>query len=285
MIRLCCVSCSLFVCVCVCVCVCVFVATITSFDPPGIPALVSQSVAVVGASMPNVSGDASAFVVAASCSTPSTTSPTVVASTSATNAFTSSSSVSVSVSANGAAAGVYQLCVRWTATSPYFVAGSFDVVSVTSLTPNVLPVLSATGQTVALVGVGLVNVNGDGSAFVVSSTACGSPTSAVTSVASAFSSSTSIVLTVVDTGASAGVYSVCMRASSTSVYFSSGLTLTVGECVLRIFFSFSLFSLAIPSDFVLCARSHDHVVRSSCRACCSWSSCCCEWWIDAECEW
>ena len=192
------------------------------------PAAASQSVAVVGTSMPNVSGDGSAFVVAASCSTPSTTSPTVLASTSATNAFTSSSSIAVSVSASGAVAGVYQLCGRWTASSPYFLIGTFDIVSVTSLTPNVLPVLSATGQTVALVGVGLVNVNGDGSAFVVSSTACGSPTSAVTSVASAFSSSTSIALTVVDTGASAGVYSLCMRTSSSSSYFSSGVTLTVG---------------------------------------------------------
>ena len=212
-------------------CVCVFAATITSFDPPGIPALVSRSVSVVGSSMPNVSGDASAFVVAASCSTPSTTNPTLVASTSATNTFTSSSSILVSVSANGAAAGVYQLCARWTAASPYFVAGSFDVVSVTSLTPSVLPVLSATGQSVALVGAGLVNVNGDGAAFVVSSTVCTSATSAVTSVTSVFSSSSSIALTVVDTGASADVYSLCMRTSSTSVYFSSGLTLTVGVCV------------------------------------------------------
>ena len=178
--------------------------------------------------MPNVSSDVSAFVVAASCSTPSTTSPTVLASTSTTNTFTSSSSIAVSVSAGGASAGVYQLCARWTATSPYFLVGAFDVVSVTSLTPLVLPVLSGTGQSVALVGAGLLNVGGDGLAFVVSSTVCTSATSAVTSVASVFVSATSITLTVVDTGAVAGVYSLCMRASSTSVYFSSGLTLTVG---------------------------------------------------------
>ena len=178
--------------------------------------------------MPNVSGDASAFIVAASCSTPSTTSPSVLASTSATNTFTSSSSIAVSVTASGATAGVYQLCARWTATSPYFLVGVSDVMSVTSLTPSVLPVLSGTGQSVSLVGAGLLNVGGDGLAFVVSSTVCTSATSAVTSVASVFSASTSIALTVVDTGASAGVYSLCMRASSTSVYFSSGLTLTVG---------------------------------------------------------
>ena len=215
--------------------------------------------------MVDVSGDASAFVVAASCSTPSTTSPTVVASTSATNTFTSSSSISASVSANGAAAGVYQLCVRWTSTSPYFVAGSFDVVSVTSLTPNVLPVLSGSGQSVALVGAGLVGVNGDGSAFVVSSTVCTAATSAVTSVASVFSSATSIALTVVDTGSSAGVYSLCMRTSSTSVYFSSGMMLTVGLCVYAvcIFFLFLMFLICAPiflAFLLLVDCSYDHVL-------------------------
>ena len=183
---------------------------------------------VVGSSMPNVSGDSRAFVIATSCSSPNSTSPLTVISTSIANTWNSATSISLSVSASGAASGVYQLCGRWSVVSPYFVAGVFDIVSVTSLTPNVLPVLSATGQTVALVGVGLVNVSGDASAFVVSSAACASPVSAVTSVSSVFLSSSSVTLSVVDTGAVAGVYSLCMRASSTSGYFSSGLTVTIG---------------------------------------------------------
>ena len=114
----------------------------------------------------------------------------------------------------------------------YIDSGAIDIVSVTSVSPNVLPVLSATSQTVAMVGVGLVNVDGDGSAFVVSSTACSSPTSAVTSVASVFSSSTSIALTVVDTGATTGVYTLCQRITSSSAYFSTGKTLTIGSNML-----------------------------------------------------
>ena len=206
-------------------------ATISGVSPSTIPSAASQSVAISGLLMPNVSGDAAAFVVAVSCSVPNSTSPTSVSSTSATNVWHGATSITASVSANGAFAGSYQLCVRWSVVSAYFRAGAFGIVSVTSVVPSVIPVL-ATTVSVVVSGVSLVNVNGDGQAFVVSSTSCsGGPTSVVTSVASSYSSSTSVTLTVNDSGAVAGVYSVCMRVSATTVYCSSGLTLTIGEFV------------------------------------------------------
>ena len=243
------------VCVCVFVCVCVCVATISGVSPSTIPIAASQSVAINGASMPNVSGDAAAFVVAVSCSAPSWTSPSTVSSTSATNVWNGATSITASVSSNGAVAGSYELCVRWSAVSPYFRAGAFAIVSVTSVVPSVIPAL-ATTVSVVVSGVSLVNVNGDGQAFVVSSTSCsGGPTSVVTSVASSYSSSTSVTLTVSDSGAVAGVYSVCMRVSATTVYFSSGLTLTIGELMILYVVLFMCVYLCCIFRF-----SHNHVV-------------------------
>ena len=179
--------------------------------------------------MPNVSGDNSAFVIAVSCSTPNAMTPSAAASTSATNVWNSVSSISVTVGASGAVAGTdYRLCVRWSAVSPYFDAGSFDLLSVTSVVPSVIPA-SAVTQTLTVSGAGLVNVAADAGGFVISGNCNGTPTSAVTSVVSSFTSSTSVSLTVNANGATAGVYLLCMRDSTTSVYFSSGATVTIGE--------------------------------------------------------
>ena len=184
--------------------------------------------------MPDVSGDGMAFVVSSTgCSSVS-----AVTGSSVTSGVPSGGGSLIRVSVNGggaASGGVYELCVRWSSVSAYFSVGPFAIVTVVSLTPSVIPAVSGTVQWIAVGGAGLVNVSGgggggDSSAFVVSSSGCSSSSlsSVVTSVSCVFLSSTSLMLSVVDDGASAGVYELCMRVSATSVYFWSGHNVTIG---------------------------------------------------------
>ena len=227
------------VCVCVCVCVrshhlrvrvCVCVATVSGYVPGGVPTAASQSVSLSGAAMPDVSGDNGAFVIAVSCSAPNATAPLVVGNSWVTSTWASGSAILLSVSGSGAVAGVYELCVRWSSVSPYFAAGTFDLLSVTSVVPSVISARSGSQQIVGVSGAGLLNVSSDGGAFVISRN-CSVVMSVVTSVWSVFVNSTSVTLNVNAGGATAGVYSLCMREAATSVYFWSGATVTIGECV------------------------------------------------------
>ena len=179
--------------------------------------------------MPDVSGDSGAFVIAVSCSLPNATAPTVVGNSWVTSSWASGSAISLSVSGSGAVAGVYELCVRWSSVSPYFSAGTFDLLSVTSVVPSVISATSGV-QIVGVSGAGLLNVSSDGGAFVISRN-CSVVLSVVTSVWSVFVNSTSVTLNVNAGGATAGVYLLCMREAATSVYFWSGATLTIGEFV------------------------------------------------------
>ena len=198
----------------------------TSFTPSSIGPVSGQSVTVSGVVMPNVSGDGVAFLMAVSCSSPSAISPTPVSGTSISSSG-SGSSMTINVSAIGDTPGAYQLCVRWNATFPYSLVGTLSVLTVSSLSPSIIPV-SSTAPTVTVAGTGLVTVTADSSAFVISSASCTSASSVVTSVSSTFTSSSSITMTVTDSSAAAGVYSLCMRVSSSSSYFSAGVSLTIG---------------------------------------------------------
>ena len=204
---------------------CVFVATVSNLSPSGIPAVNGQLLNLSGALMPSVSSDPAAFVISTSC----TPSVSAVSGTS-TSSSGFGSSITVTVNAGGlSSGGAYLLCARWTPTSLYFTAGSVNILSFSSLKPSVLPVLSGTVQSIVMTGAGFLNVSGDGSAFMISSSACtGTPSSVVTSVNSVFSSSILISLSVVDSGSAAGVYSVCLRTSPATSYFSTGINVTIG---------------------------------------------------------
>ena len=235
--------------------------------------------------MPSVAGDGSAFVIAASCSTPSATSPAVVTGTSSVSSG-SGATIMLTVSVGGsAAAGMYRLCSRWTSSSPYVDVDGLNVVSVTSVWPNVIAA-SASESTVGVSGAGLLDVSSDGSAFVVSSSACsGAPSSVVTGVASSFVSATSVTLSVSASGAAAGVYSLCLRTSSTSAYFATGVSVTIGLFCFFVLVVCLCFCVGLTSsmnrfcryDFVDFAASP--VFESE------WSDSDCEWIVDAECVW
>ena len=203
-------------------------ASIASFSPSAIPAASGQNISVVGNSMPNVASDSFAFIVAVSCSSPSMNSPNILPSTSSSSVWNSAMSISLTVNTSGAPAGVYHLCVRWNPVSPYFEAGVFDIVSVTSLTPNLIGSISSV-QSIGLIGAGLVNVSGDAQAFVISTSSSTCSVVPLTSVNSVFSNSTALTLYVSDYGAAAGVYPLWLRTSSSTSYFASGLNITIGE--------------------------------------------------------
>ena len=182
--------------------------------------------------MPSVSGDGMAFVIASSCSTPNATNPAAVVGTWMTSSSGSGSVITLTWAVSGSTpAGVYRLCSRWTQSSPYVDAGGLNVMSVSAVSPIVIGVGSV-ASTVTLNGDGLVDMSADAGAFVISSSGCtGTPTSVVVSVQSTYVSSSSVVLVVNDSGVAAGAYSLCVRTSSESAYFWSGLVVTIGLCV------------------------------------------------------
>ena len=215
--------------------------TISGLSPSTIAAGgMSQTVSVSGSWMPNVSSDGGAFVVSASVSSCSGSVVSGVAGvTVVSNSWTSGSGISVVVSASATSAGMYVVCARWSAMSEYFTAGLLGIVSVTSVSPAVIPaaVGGSGGSSVMMTvsGVSLVNVSGDASGFVISSSGgggggtCASPVSAVTSVNSVFVNSSMVVLNVTDSGSVAGMYLLCMRVSPSTVYFWTGMNVTIGE--------------------------------------------------------
>ena len=203
-------------------------ATFVSFDPPSIPAASNRFLKVSGAGMPSLSGDGMAFLVSAtSCSNPTALNPMTLASTSATNVWNSPTSITVALNASGAQTGVFRLCLRWNTTLPYIDAGPLSISAVSSIAPYVISACSVV-QSVLLTGEYLANVTADASAFVISLTNCTSPTSVVSSVSFVYNSAISIQLIVNDSGASSGVYSICLRMSSTSAYWDTQQTIIIG---------------------------------------------------------
>lgn len=89
-----------------------YAASFTSVSPPAVHLRAGQTVSVGGVGFVNVqASDASAVVVAASCSTPTASQPTVAAVV--TSTFVSATAVQLSVNASSSRAGVYRLCARW----------------------------------------------------------------------------------------------------------------------------------------------------------------------------
>lgn len=80
--------------------------------PPAVHLRAGQTVSVGGVGFVNAqTSDASALVVAASCSTPTASQPTLAAVV--TGTFVSSAAVQLSVNASASRAGTYRLCSRW----------------------------------------------------------------------------------------------------------------------------------------------------------------------------
>ena len=198
-------------------------ASISSLNPTATLPSTTQVVTINGALLPNITSDANGVLVAASCPA----SPTILAGTSTTNAFSSSSLMTATITTVAAAAGSYLLCVRFTSSSSYSSAGSFSIISLTSWTPAIIPATS-TVQSIALTGVGMTNMISDCSAYVLAASCSATSISAVTSISSSFTSSTSVTLSINDYGAVAGVYTLCLRLSSTSNYIATSLTMTIG---------------------------------------------------------
>lgn len=203
------------------------VAVVTSIQPVMIRPLANQSVAVSGVSLPNVSSDSSAFLLALSCSSPSVTSPASVASTSISNSG-SGATISLTVTATGAAGGAYRLCARWGTTANYFDAGSFSIFVPSSLVPSAIP-SAPSAQPVSVVGAGLVDLSADAVAyFFTNAMSCaGALPAGVASLTEVHVSSTLTRLMV--TTASIGNYRLCIRfVAAPNSYFDSGLMLGVG---------------------------------------------------------
>lgn len=94
------------------------VAEAVSIVPRSVAALSDRAVSLSGVEMPNVSADASAFVMASSdCTTPSSTAPAAVGSVA--SSWSSSSSIVLTANTTSLAVGSYKLCVRWTTSSAY----------------------------------------------------------------------------------------------------------------------------------------------------------------------
>ena len=214
----------------------IFAASVSSFRPSALSIGSIDSLTVEGGDMPLVSGDPRAFVLAtASCAVPSPSSPLLVSGVTTTNNG-SGNSVSVTIDSTAATGGGdFRLCARWTTSSPYLDIGPISLVSVTALVPPIIPV-SASPLSVNILGAGLVNVSTDPFAIVVSSVGCpsGQPLApAVASVSSALGTPTSIVMSVDDHNSTSGVFSVCMRLTSSSAYFDTLQTLTIGVFIIR----------------------------------------------------
>lgn len=196
----------------------------TSNTPPAIPTLAGQAVSVAGSGLLNVSADASAFVMAATCAAPTPSAVSSIASV-----FVSGASVTLTINASASSPASLRLCMRASSTSPYFDMGPLNVMGITSITPAFLAAGAVTPASLAVVGAGLVDVSADAAAFAITGNAsCAAPTSAVTSSASTFVSATATTLSVSYTAAAAGAYRVCLRAATTAPYFDTGRTVTIG---------------------------------------------------------
>ena len=203
-------------------------ATIISLTPPGIPLASGQGVVIAGQSMADCSSDPSAFVLASSCLQPNTTSPTPVPLVTSAHTGSGSTILLTLDSSLAVSGGSYRLCARWTSDSPYFDAGSLSLIQATLLSPNVIGISGTTPFAVDVIGLGLVDVDLDGQAFVLSPSCAGIPASVVTSISSAYNTSNSIALSISDPTSTAGVYPLCLRASASSGYFPLGLDINIG---------------------------------------------------------
>ena len=185
----------------------------------------TQIVTISGAFLPNISTDVNGVLVSSSCLGP-------LAGSVATNTFLSSSAIIAAITTSVAvSSGNYVACTRWSPSSPYFSIGAFTIMSISSWTPTIIPA-SSTVQTIALNGVYMPDLSSDGQAYVLSAMCNSMPASAVTSISSLFSNSTSITLLINDAGTVAGVYSLCMRLSPTSSYLATPVNITIGTCPL-----------------------------------------------------
>lgn len=134
-------------------------------------------------------------------------------------------------------AGYCAVCVKFSGTSVYVQVGvsQLAVAEAVVADPRGMGVLS--GRVVRVTGVAMTDVSGDASGFVLASGDCATPNSvmpaSVGSITSAWTSDTSITLTVNAGGLAGGTYKVCVRWLSSSVYSeaASGVSpLSVGEC-------------------------------------------------------
>lgn len=202
------------------------VFAVTSVSPPLVYRAVSQSLTVTGTGLFDNSAVPAAYTLAASCSSPS---PSAVASLSVTYGGPTSVVLSA-INASASVAGVYRLCTRMSASSPYFDIGAVNIAAFTGVAPSAIPITLIGLTTTTLAGAGLVDNSSDAGAFVVTSdidcTGMPVPVSAVVSVASATQSGSSVVLRIDDSASAAGTYVLCYRITSTAPYIDTGLTIT-----------------------------------------------------------
>lgn len=193
-------------------------------QPPAVPIGVGSSTVLVHfATATTTSAD---YLLLADCSVPGGGSlATGITYTSGT-APDVTLSVDTSATVSG---GLFRLCVFNGLT--YDDIGQLAVVEVSSVTPSTIPIVPSGAVSVDLAGAGLIDISGDADAVVVrpAVTTCSDPPPTTTSTSVTFNSSTSMDVGISDATATRGAYRICLRASATSPYFDTGLTLQLGS--------------------------------------------------------